>query len=74
MTRGVRAQSSRTVLRPSVMTSGRARSVTNASTSCRSTGASASGGTSSWHACEADGHDPQELSDPHINTETEYET
>lgn len=51
MMRGMRAQSSRTVLRPSVMTSGRARSCTNASTSCRSTAAIASGGTSSWHAC-----------------------
>mmetsp|Transcript_14045 Transcript_14045/g.40776 ORF Transcript_14045/g.40776 Transcript_14045/m.40776 type:complete len:389 (-) Transcript_14045:1262-2428(-) len=50
MTSGARMHSSRTVLRPIVMTSGRARSCTNASTSCRNTGCSVSGGTTSWHA------------------------
>ena len=51
MTRGQREQSSLTVRRPRVMTSGWARSCTKASTSCRSTGSSASGGTRSWQAC-----------------------
>ena len=51
MTRGVRVHSSRTVFRPSVITSGRARSCTKESTNWRSTGASTSGGTRSWHAC-----------------------
>ena len=53
MMRGMRAHSSLTVFSPSVMTSGRARSCTKASTSCRSTAVIASGGTSSWQACNA---------------------
>jgi hypothetical protein len=51
MASGVRTQISRIVLSPAVATSARARSWTNWSTSVRSMGASASGGTSSWHAC-----------------------
>ena len=53
MMRGMRAHSSLTVFSPSVMTSGRARSCTKASTSCRSTAVIVSGGTSSWQACSA---------------------
>ena len=51
MMRGLRAHSSRTVLMPTVMTAGRARSWMNWSTSCRRTGSKTSGGTWSWLAC-----------------------
>ena len=51
MSSGERAASSRTVLMPTAMASGRVRSLMKASTSCFMTGASASGGTCSCVAC-----------------------
>lgn len=50
MTSGARTAISRTADRPTAITSGRARSWTNALTSCRTRGSMASGGTWSWHA------------------------
>ena len=50
MTSGARRATSLTAFSPTAITSGRARSWTNALTSWRTRGAMASGGTSSWHA------------------------
>ncbi len=51
MMRGMRMQISLTVFRPTVISSGRARSCTNWLHKCRMTGCNQSGGTRSWHAC-----------------------
>ncbi len=51
MIRGMRMQISLTVFRPTVISSGRARSCTNWLHKCRMTGCNQSGGTKSWHAC-----------------------
>ena len=52
MIRGIRMQISLMVFRPTVISSGCARSCTNWLHKCRMTGCSQSGGTRSWHACE----------------------
>ncbi len=55
-------QISLTVFRPTVISSGRARSCTNWLHKCRMTGCNQSGGTKSWHAYT----DTLAVSDAHL--------